>query len=1160
MPKDNLLQKVPSLDSYKLPKLGEVRVEAPPQREPEPYVKPPKEVAKPKEAEAFGFITNLPKSLLSMAKSIFVDLPVAVGNAAYGYAKDPSQYAKDLNLFLNHPGDTGEFLKHELTDYYSKDLWHNINDDPARFLGDAAMVMSGVGLVGKTGQLGRAAAITGRAAEAGKVGLLSNAAKTAGRSGRTLQNVGKASEYVDPLMLASKGLGKALAGPLEAFGIGEYTQDLKNMGAHLQAQEALEAAKATKENIFGKLVPADKERLRRLLIVGNPEEIAEELAKGGTVAERYNKWVDRIGSVEEPHMKQALNMMDDDMIKANAKYIETYTRETGEHIPADVAESLIRSGDLKPTYMSMYRLKNQSLDLFDAMNDSTGRQSVLSRLQKRLGGGEYLKDVDEVMARQIHSFHVAKYKLALLRGTKELMLSRGKLLIAHTPQEIDSAIAQGYRPLKDAFYNKYWSSFSKATAAQLESLVQAGKTGRNQAEALRAVQEKLKSLDSLGEDLKDAGQIFVPAHVAAFLNQELAPVGKLAQTYDKWVSRYKSMATVFNPRYWAPVAIGNAALGVLYGLSPDMIKLALKYKGDLPPLLKELMNHEIYLKDMGIYDRTAKSLGDAASRLDMFFKKGIFAQEVAKEAYGRMKTGIFDFFPAQATIEDAIKFYAAAPQRYYGTIEELSKIRGMAAEGLLSKDKEAVRLKRLEKRLTNEMARLMEFKAVNLKELEAIIESRKDRLASALGYADKGKNWGDAVTIRYAPLAQDFTSAMKELTIALKKRPELVDSAAVAQSIDSAIRSVEAGHPEWLRHSVKRLREAIRGKSPMMQRRSRLTVIQDMVGKSEELLAAKTADLMAKLASSGQLLRRIPSLARDAQVAERAIAVGNKFYGSYHDLLPFEKNVIKRIIPFYTFTKAMTSLAFRFPFLYPKRAFIYSHLARAWNDIMTDDNAFMPSWTKNYIPVGAMEDGSVMMMRVGSLGPMGNVRMGHFGEMGIPSIMDITQSNPLIRLAFEMKGGIPEWSARPLSPGNRSVRLDNGEVIEWTGTGFRKIIAQPNVLKSIAYLLPQAQLIDSLLRPYAQTDRGWLFDPQPITGPDGKPRFPKALVDRLMSFAVPTTRANPDILKQRSRVELARVVKEYQQEIRSASPERRQALIESLRSYAKSQRHAMERD
>lgn len=1125
------------------------------ERQPKPYVKPAKPVVKPKEAETLGFITNLPKSLINVAKSLFVDLPVAVATNAYHYTKNPEQYGKDVSLLIHNPAPTGEFLRKGVTDYYTDGFWANFNEDPARFLQDAATVLDGVGLAGKLGQTGRAATVAAKAAEAGHAGLLTDAAKTAAMVGRPLNLAKEAATYVDPLRIAGKGAKLAFGKGLEAIGYGEHTAELENGAAHIAANEALSAADATKKQLLEGLDEAQKKTLMRHLMLGVPEEIEAEVAKGGPVAERLLKWDDRVTKTEEPFWLSTKSLDNEQMIKAKAKAVNIWSsREMEIPIPTDVAEDMIRSGHLKPTYIQLFKLHNDSLDLFSALNNESGAAGKLARLEKRLGGGQYLTDPDEIMARQIQSFHQVKAKMGLLNFTKELMNSKGKLLIAHTDEDVDKAKMLGYRELHDAFYKKYWESYSKATAQQLQTMMEVARKKLSQSDALAALKDAFANAENVGAEItpRDSGRIFVPAHVAAWLNRELAPVSAGWQMYDSWMSRFKSAATVFNPRYWAPVVFGNALIATLYGLSPDMLRLALKYRGDLPPVLKKLVQHDIFLKDLGIYDRKALSFGQAASTLDRIYKQGMFASEVLKDSHARATFSLSTFFPAQAEVEKALQHFAAAPTKYYDTRLKIAQLRTQAAAALAEEDLAYRSLKRREARLTGELERLMREKEISMKELSSSIDARKDRLSQAFSLITEDKP-------KYRYFADRFLEQLKELRSGVKLRPELVDNAGVIRAMDAAIIAVESGHPEWLRHAVKQLRKSYNGSSPLIAKRQRLSVFVDMVGKAEERVHTATTDKLSSLAQAGQLMKLVPSLAQDLAVADRAIAVGNMFYGSTNNLLPFERTVIKRIIPFYTFTKAMTALAFKFPFIYPKRSFMMLHLARAWNDIMQDENAFMPSWSKNYIPVAGMEDGSVVMIRAGSLGPMSNVRFNSLGEQGIPGVWDVAQQNPVIRLLFEMKGGIPEWSAKPLSPGDHSVRLDNGEVIKWTGTGFQKIIAQPNPIKSLLYLFPQAQLIDSVLHPYAQTDRGWLFNPEPLVDPAGKKLYPKALHDIVTSMIVPTTTVHTDELVRREQVSLALLVREYQREIRTASPDRRGTLLESLKEYISSRKRAIEK-
>lgn len=1094
-----------------------------PAYKPRPYVKPAKQEPKPKEAETLGFITNIPKSVLNMTKGLFVDLPVAVGSSVYNYSKNPSQYVKDWNLMFSGNSGLADLAWHELSDYYAKDFWYNFNEDPGRFLQDAASLASGVGLIGKGSKIGSVAT--------------------------------KAGEWIDPLSATFKLTGKALAKPLEAIGIGDETQALERIARTRAGKEALESAAATKQQLFGKLTPEESERLRRLIILGEPDEIATALAKNDNVAKRYQLWSDRISKTEEPFWKAQVLLDDNEMVEANAKAIEMYTtydpKWAANNIPIskDQAKQMILDGSLKPSYMSMFRLKNQALDLYDALNEfGSGNRGILGRLEKRLARGEYLTDVDEIMARQIHSFHQAKYKISLLDEVKQYLVSKQKLLLARTPEEAEKAISQGYRRLDDAFARNYWESYNRATQIQVEAVKRAAATGENTATALLKAKEAFDKLEAAGkvERLLDRAEIYVPAHVAAWLNRELAPISKGWQMYDKWMSRFKSAVTVFNPRYWSSVVFGNALLATMYGLSPDMARIAWKHRGDMPVALRQLASHEIFLKDRGIYDRVARSFGEAAGRLDELAKSGIFVSEIAKVAAK-------NFYISQMDLIAAVKFYAEAPELLAKARTEVMQLQAQAAAALVKRDSSYRTLKQKEKRLEFEIAKLMELRQISAAELSTAIEARADALGKALNHVT-------VTAPKYTYFAQQFVEEIKNLTSKLRNSPEIVDNAGVVSAIDTGLHFVAMGKPELLRHAVKRLKKAVRGDSVLVQRERRLSVFVDMVGKAEERVKIATANFLDRSSQAGTLSRSVPELERAAAVADKAIDTANRFYGSYTSLLPFERQVLRRVVPFYTFTKAMTKLAFQFPFLYPKRTFIITHLAKAWNDVMHDENAFMPSWSKNYIPVGATEDGGVIMVRVGSFTPLANVRMTGFGGHEIPSIADLAGQHPFIRVAFEMKGGIPDWTKRPLSPGDRAVRLDNGEVVEFSGDGFKTVIAQPSVWKSLFGMFPQSQLIHSVLSKYAQTDRGWLFNPDPIQTPYGKPRYPKELSDIVLSYTLaPTTRVRPEELERRERVYAGLVAREFQREIKTASPERRNDLIQALRSWQTQRKQAVER-
>lgn len=320
-------------------------------------------------------------------------------------------------------------------------------------------------------------------------------------------------------------------------------------------------------------------------------------------------------------------------------------------------------------------------------------------------------------------------------------------------------------------------------------------------------------------------------------------------------------------------------------------------------------------------------------------------------------------------------------------------------------------------------------------------------------------------------------------------------------------------------------------------------------GLLENALKTRMAELTDKVRLAAEVRGQIPELEKLAGWADEAIVAGNRLSGAYQRLHPIERRFFRRAVPFYSYTKAMTLLAARLPFLYPGRTFAWNRYSRMVMDITQDPDA--PEWMKNYMPVGVAQDGSIYMVALNSVSPWSGVRTAEVGSVALPSILDVTSQNPLIKVAFELKGGTPEWSKRPTSPGERMVRIDSGEVFELTQNGrVRKTIAQPSLWRSLWYLFPTSQLIETLLIPYTQTDKGWLFAPDPIRRPDGQPMFPADLMERVSKFlGVAISKRNMEEETRRERGRERRVMRAFSKSIRRAAPEERDAMRDVLRDW-----------
>lgn len=158
-------------------------------------------------------------------------------------------------------------------------------------------------------------------------------------------------------------------------------------------------------------------------------------------------------------------------------------------------------------------------------------------------------------------------------------------------------------------------------------------------------------------------------------------------------------------------------------------------------------------------------------------------------------------------------------------------------------------------------------------------------------------------------------------------------------------------------------------------------------------------DTMARLATYIEGTRNPKFLAKlDVKSAGDAV---RKVLFDPTDLTDFEKNVMKRIMPFYTFTKK--NLVFQIDNL-SKNASQYSKLIKGYKGMLnsaTDNNSENVSdWIKNnlYIPVpGIGKDGSYKILR-GTL-PFGNLI--DTVENPLDSFVNLT--SPSIRMPIELK-------------------------------------------------------------------------------------------------------------------------------------------------------------
>ena len=182
-----------------------------------------------------------------------------------------------------------------------------------------------------------------------------------------------------------------------------------------------------------------------------------------------------------------------------------------------------------------------------------------------------------------------------------------------------------------------------------------------------------------------------------------------------------------------------------------------------------------------------------------------------------------------------------------------------------------------------------------------------------------------------------------------------------------------------------------------------------------------TMDTMARLATFIEGSRNTKFL--DKLGVENAGEAVRKILFDPTDLTDFEKNVMKRIMPFYTFTKK--NLAFQISNL-SKNGSQYSKLIRGYDrllDAATDDNSKnVSAWLKDnlYIPIPSIgKDGSYKVIR-GSL-PFGNL----IDTLENPMSSFTNLASPLIKMPIELSNNMNSFTGQQIEkfPGELSKNI-----------------------------------------------------------------------------------------------------------------------------------------
>ena len=376
---------------------------------------------------------------------------------------------------------------------------------------------------------------------------------------------------------------------------------------------------------------------------------------------------------------------------------------------------------------------------------------------------------------------------------------------------------------------------------------------------------------------------------------------------------------------------------------------------------------------------------------------------------------------------------------------------------------------------------------------------------------------------------------------------------------DLAIAKAAASRPELaaMTRVTPKGRVSVRVVSPQATQARRAQAAEAVTEATGRVVAAtgELEQLMAGVRGEMQALaiaeKRIPGLAEKAEFVARAEDYANLALSSYLFLGPLERQWMRRLVPFYSWIKAQTVLAFKIPFLRPKSQFMWNRYAAAMQSLVGDPE--LPDYMAPYFPVFARENGSTVWVRLaGGLIPQASLRTEAIGDIPVPNIVAFWKQNPFISLGFRAIGGRDEFSASVVPSGEPMVSMGDGSVSEFTEDGkLRKTIPQMPAISGLMHMFPQVQMIETLLAPYEVTQHDYIGFPKPVLNYDGTYRYPRELWQQIVSaLVIPVKdRKREDIIAaERRRVFSA--LRQLQKQYRwTTDPERRRFIAEVFRDY-----------
>ena len=108
---------------------------------------------------------------------------------------------------------------------------------------------------------------------------------------------------------------------------------------------------------------------------------------------------------------------------------------------------------------------------------------------------------------------------------------------------------------------------------------------------------------------------------------------------------------------------------------------------------------------------------------------------------------------------------------------------------------------------------------------------------------------------------------------------------------------------------------------------------------------------------------------QDPEIVAKAIKSVDDFFYSASKLSPFERRVVRRFLPFYSWYKFIALYSAKLPFEHPGRFNIIRNLAQGFYQLTGQDQ--LPTYLKGSVPIGETETGDIYYLRTSGMNPFG---------------------------------------------------------------------------------------------------------------------------------------------------------------------------------------------